>query len=192
MDQTLFFDELLQLPNLRARGYVLQELPLQGLACIEASARRGEDWFFARRWVSTRAGRRLLYWVLDEAESRGFRFRVATSDRGSPAAPLPETPWVRATEAWSGLTDEERRIHRDLFPHEVRFLESGYDWDERAVYRSGEALPRDPAGRVLETLDGVVHEWARVDEEWTWRRYPLYVTAILPASPAPRAVEAAG
>lgn len=192
-DETLLFDELLQLPNLRARSYVVHELALQGLACIEASARRGEDWFFARRWVSIRAGRRLLYWVLDDAESRGFRFRVATVPRASAGvAPAQGRPWARASDAWARLSDEERRLHRELFPHEEDFIRRGYDWDDRAVYRSGEELPRDPVGRILETENGTVYEWARVDDEWTWRRYPLYVTAILAAAPLPPPVEAAG
>lgn len=169
----------MHLPNLRARTYVVQEAALQGLACVEASARRAEEWFFARRWVSIRAGRRLLYWVLDEAESRGFRFRVAATPR-APLLPAPvDRPWTRASAAWAALSEEERRIHHELFPQERALLEEGYDWDDRGVYLRDEPLPRDHAGRILETRESIVYEWARVDEEWTWRRYPLYVQPIL-------------
>lgn len=191
MDHTVLFDELLQIPDLRARSYVVHELPLHGLACVDAQGRRGEDWFFARRWLSIRVGRRLLYWVLDEAESRGFRFRVASSRRvPGPGQPV-EEPWTRASNAWERLTEEERRLHRELFPHEEELLRRGYDWDERSVYRNGVALEADPSGRILETEGGVVHEWVRIEEEWTWRRYPLYVRAIL-SRPSPAPVEAPG
>lgn len=174
-DHTLFFEELLRTPNLRAKTYVVQEIPGRGLSCIELSARRLEDWFFARRWVSTRTGRRLLFWLLDEVEAQGFRFQVSRSAGSeAPLGTAEGEDWARASEQWASLNPEERRIHTELFPTEARLLNAGYDWDDRGVYRNGVALAADPTGRILEARDDTVHEWVRVPEEFTWRRYPLY------------------
>ena len=173
-DETLFFDDLLRLPNLRAKSYVVQEPVSNNMACVELTARRAEDWFYARRWVSTRTGRRMLYWILDDVETSGFRFRIVTRPRALGAPGEPEEPWQRARANWAELSDEERRLHRELFPHEHLFLERGYDWDHAGVYRDGLAIPVDALGRCLEEDDGVVHEWVRIPDEWTWRRYPLY------------------
>ena len=173
-DHTLLFDELLRLQNLRAKSYVVQE-PLQnGMACVELTARRGEDWFYARKWLATRTGRRLLYWLLDEVESHGFRFRIVARPRLPEVPNEKEEPWQRARGCWAELTEEERRIHQDLFPQEDQLLDRGYDWDHEAVYRDGRPLPFDALGRCLEEDEGIVHEWVRIPEEWTWRRYPLY------------------
>lgn len=184
-DQTMFVDELLRISNLRAKTYVVHEPPGTGLACVELRARRLEDWFFARRWVSIRAGRRLLYWLLDEVESHGFRFQVTSAQSDGDGGPARQEPWHRASRLWAELTEEERRVHRELFPQEAALLEAGYDWDHDAVYRSGTPLPRDGMGRWIEEHEGIVYEWARVPEEWTWRRYPLYKVRLDTASTAP-------
>ncbi|MBI2078238.1 MAG: hypothetical protein HYT80_07720 [Euryarchaeota archaeon] len=186
-DRTLFFDDLLRTPNLRAKSYVVQEPLPNNMACVELSARRSEDWFYARRWVSTRTGRRMLYWILDDVETSGFRFRIVTRPRTGPGGPgEAEQRWQRARANWAELSEEENRLHRELFPQEYRLLERGYDWDHAAVYRDGLPLSVDALGRCLEEDEGVVHEWVRIPEEWTWRRYPLY--ALLPkALPAPTA-----
>lgn len=173
-DHPLLFDDLLRTPNLRSKTYVVQEVAGRGLACIEVQARRLEDWFFARRWVVTRNGRRLLFWLLDEVEAHGYRFQVT---RGLPAqSDDAEEPWMRASGQWKALTEEERRIHSELFPEEDQLLQSGYDWDHENVFREGVALKADDAGRYLEEFGGMVYEWVRVPEEFTWRRYPLYAS----------------
>lgn len=183
-DRTVFWDEFVRTPNLRAKTYVVHEPAATNLACVELRARRLEDWFFARRWVSIRAGRRLLYWLLDEVEAHGFRFQVGTAKPPEGAPATLDEPWNRASRLWAELTEEERRVHRELFPQEAQLLESGYDWDHEAVYRSGTALARDGMGRWIEEQEGVVYEWVRVPEEWTWRRYPLYVIRQPTASSA--------
>ncbi|HEX9816588.1 MAG TPA: hypothetical protein VGB18_06385, partial [Candidatus Thermoplasmatota archaeon] len=112
-DHPLLFDDLLNTPNLRAKSYVVHEASDRGLACIELTARRLDAWFFARRWIVTRNGRRLLFWLLDEVEAHGFRFRV----KQGPLATNPtEEPWVRAADQWDSLDSEERQIHAELFP----------------------------------------------------------------------------
>ena len=182
-DHTLLFDELLKTQNLRAKSYVVHESADRGLACIELSARRLEDWFFARRWVVTRNGRRLLFWLLDEVEAHGYRFRV----KQGPIHPTgPEEPWMRAAAQWDALDAEERQIHAELFPEEDRLLRQGYDWDHANVYRHGLPLRPDESGRILEEVDGFVTEWVRVAEEFTWRRFPLYASMRRPivADPA--------
>ena len=180
-DRTLIFDDLLNTPNLRAKSYVVHETTNVGLACIELCARRLEDWFFARRWVSTRSGRRLLFWLLDEVEAHGFRFRV----KPGPLQPSQgEEPWTRAAQQWSTLSPEERRIHTELFPEEDSLLRQGYDWDHAHVYRLGIPLQRDESGRILEETDGFVSEWVRVPDEFTWRRFPLYPALRRPIASA--------
>jgi hypothetical protein len=58
------------------------------------------------------------------------------------------------------------------------------------VYKEGRPLPRDQYGRLVEETDGVLYEWARIMDEYTWRRYPLYVlpmstrAAVVPSAPA--------
>lgn len=170
-DRTLLFDDLLNMPNLRAKSYVVHETRDRGMACIELCARRLEDWFFARRWIITRNGRRLLFWLLDEVEAHAFRFRVQSR---TPTASPPEEPWVRAAKQRSALDSEERLIHAELFPEEERLLDAGYDWDHENVYRFDVPLLPDESGRILEEVDGFVVEWVRVPEEFTWRRFPLY------------------
>lgn len=176
-DHTLLFDELLNTQNLRAKSYVVHESGDRGLACIELSARRLEDWFFARRWIVTRNGRRLLFWLLDEVEAHGFRFRV----KQGPVQPSGvEEPWVRAAAQWDALDPDERQIHAELFPEEEKLLQQGYDWDHEHVYVQGVPLRPDDSGRLLEEVDGVVTEWVRVPEEFTWRRFPLYAALRRP------------
>jgi hypothetical protein len=175
-DRTLLFGELLVMPNLRAKTYVVHEGAQGQASCIELSARRLEDWFFARKWVPTGAGRRLLFWQLDEVEARGFRFHVARSP-GLRTGP-PEEPWERAARQWAGLSPDEQRLHAALFPDEERLLRLGYDWDHAGVYRSGEKLAPDASGRILEDAEGFVHEWVKVVQEFTWRRFPLYASKV--------------
>jgi len=173
-DHPLLFDDLLNTPNLRAKSYVVHEASDRGLACIELTARRLDAWFFARRWIVTRNGRRLLFWLLDEVEAHGFRFRV----KQGPLATNPtEEPWVRAADQWDSLDSEERQIHAELFPQ-------GYDWDHVHVYRLGAPLVADESGRILEEVDGMVTEWVRVPEEFTWRRFPLYAALRRPPLPS--------
>lgn len=188
-DHTLLFDELLATPNLRAKSYVVHEMANRGLACVELCARRLEDWFFARRWIVTRNGRRLLFWLLDDVEGHGFRFRV---HHGSSGPTQPEEPWTRAAEQWEALSAEERQIHASLFPEEDRLLQLGYDWDHANVYRLGIPLLPDASGRILEEADGLVAEWVRVPEEFTWRRFPLYAALRRPLEPSPAAAAIPG
>jgi hypothetical protein len=176
-DRTVLFDDLLNTPNLRAKSYVVHEATDRGLACIELCARRLEDWFFARRWVVTRSGRRLLFWLLDEVEAHGFRFRVK---QGGAPSDREEEPWLPAAQQWSALSPEERSIHAELFPEEEKRLREGYDWDHAHVYRFGAPLRPDESGRILEEVDGFVTEWVRVPEEFTWRRFPLYASMRKP------------
>ncbi len=175
----MLFDELLNTPNLRAKSYVVHETGDRGMACIELSARRLEDWFFARRWIVTRNGRRLLFWLLDDVEAHGFRFRVK---QGPLASNPTEEPWMRAADQWDALDKEERMIHAELFPEEDKLLGQGYDWDHLHVYRLGAPLQPDESGRILEEVDGVVTEWVKVSEEFTWRRFPLYAALRRPAA----------
>lgn len=175
-DVTLLFDELQRTSNLRSKTYVVHENKAAGLACVELSARRADDWFFARRWIGIRQGRRFLYWLLDELESHGFRFQIHQVSNGVPVRTQgSDEPWALASVNWAALTQEERRIHRELFPQEEMLLSAGYDWDHAAVYKGGAAIVRDPHGRLLEETGGVLYEWVRVPDEYTWRRYPLYV-----------------
>jgi hypothetical protein len=189
-DVTMLFDDLLRFANVRSRSYVVVEPAGTGLACVELSARRVEDWFFARRWVVVQQGRRLLYRLLDEIEGEGFHFRIRPVPRavGTSDAPTPE-PWALASVNWARLSAEERRIHRELFPQEETWLHDGYDWDHGRVYRSGVPLPLDAQGRCVEQVGTTVYEWVRIIDEWTWRRYPLYVlpTPIVDATTGPSA-----
>jgi hypothetical protein len=190
-DSTVLFDDLIRTSNLRSKTYVVQENKESGLACVELSARRADDWFFARRWVTIRQGRRFLYWILDELETAGFRFQVhQVPNLISVQTPASPQPWALASTNWASLSAEERRIHVDLFPQEELLLRAGYDWDDCAVYKEGRPLPRDQYGRLVEETDGVLYEWARIMDEYTWRRYPLYVlpmstrAAVVPSAPA--------
>ena len=177
-DRCVLFSDLLAMPHARQRGYVVHEPPGLGLACLDARSRVGPDWLFARRWVSVRGGSRELYRWIDRLEAAGFRFRVAT---GPPKAlRAAERAWdgleelnLRASEMQNDLTPEERRLHAELFPEETRLLERGYDWDGEHVYRKGAVLCRDAFGRVLDTDGDMLYEWVRVEDEFTWRRYPL-------------------
>jgi hypothetical protein len=171
-DKTYLFDELLTEPNLRSKVYELTELDEAPMVCVELTARRGNDWFFARRWVSIGGSRRLLYRLVDDCERWGFRFAVATGAADEAAAPSP-TIHTRASEFVAALDAEEREIYHELFPEETRLLAAGYDWDARSVWIDGRALTPDAYGRILERSDGFLWEWVRVDEEFTWRRYPL-------------------
>lgn len=159
--------------------YTVRDVPERGLAAVDLAARRGADWFLARKWVRTHGGARALYRFLDRVEMHGFRFAVK---RGP--APQPTGPgWpaerqfdpcgASAAQLHAQLTAEERQIHRELFPEEARLLECGYDWDSAGAYRHGSPIPQDDAGRRLETDAGTLYEWVRVPEEYTWRRYPL-------------------
>lgn len=174
-DRCVFFSELLEYPDARQRSYVVVDPPGTGLACIDATLRRGPDWYFARRWFVTRGGPRELYRALDRLEARGFRFRVVAAlrpRRGPPDPPTPELR-LRARAFLDELSAEERHVHRELFPDEWDLLAAGYDWDPDHVYRDGEALRPDAYGRVLETAGGILYEWVHVADEFTWRRYPL-------------------
>lgn len=158
------------------RTYELHERP--GLACLDARLRAGSDWCFGRRWVRTHANQRELFRLVDRVEALGFRFRTG-GETGRPATKDEvakiegESLDLRASLLLAGLTAEERRVHAELFPDEHALLSNGYDWDGRHVYRRGQALDRDPFGRVLDVEGGVLYEWVHVRDEFTWRRYPL-------------------
>lgn len=173
-DRTYLFDDLLLEDHLRGKVYEISESPDGQIACVELVARRGMDWFYARRWVSLGFGRRALYRLIDRAEAAGYRFAVATHAARSPE-PLRELPrqTERASVFLAELAPEERTIYRELFPQETALLEDGYDWDGQHVFRAGSALAPDAHGRLVERSEGFLWEWVRVEEEFTWRRYPL-------------------
>lgn len=178
-DRCVFFDDLLTLPNGAQRTYEVRDRGL-GIICIDARMRCGPDWFFARRWVRSAPGARELHRTLDRLEMRGFRFHVQTALAGGPtfdemerAARSMDEVSVRASAVAADYSDEERRLHEELFPQEHELLVRGYDWDKEHVYRVGQRLPRDAYGRIVEVDEGVVHEWVRVPQEFTWRRYPI-------------------
>ncbi len=175
-DRTMLFDELLTEPNLRSKVYEVEDDGARRLVCVELTGRRGPDWFFARRWVSVAGSRRLLFRELDRCERAGFRFAVASGPAPTPAPPPmgeQDHRYQRAGTFYEQLEDDEKSIYAELFPAEIRLLSRGYDWDHEAVWRDGVRLERDAHGRILERVDGVLWEWVRVDEEFTWRRYPL-------------------
>lgn len=175
-DRTVLFDDLLKMSSLRSRTFELIEPPGAGLVCVDLAARNGADWYFARRWVLVRAGRRQLFRTVDAAEAAGFRFLVHRAPRVPPARSPPsdeEPDPIPAGEFFASLDEAEREVHRALFPEEAELLSSGYDWDALHVYRNGAALRPDPFGRILETTAGAVWEWVRIEDEGTWRRYPL-------------------
>ncbi len=184
-DCCLFFDDLLRQQVLRQRSYEIRPTANGDLSCVEASARRGQDWLFARRWVRTTSGQRELYRLLDHLESIGFHFRISTL---IPPARLasedPEDFSVRASALLSGLSPEERRLHVELFPEEASLLRAGYDWDNASVYRDGVALAADSHGRVMEAAGGILYEWVRIPAEVTWRRYPLERIRVFPTQAA--------
>lgn len=169
-DRCVLFETLVETRGLRSKKYTLYDPP--GLACIELVARQGVDWLFARKWVPTDSGRRLLFWLLDEVESHGFRFHVSTS-RDPVLAREESGPWVGARAAYFALADHERHIHDELFPDESALLREGYDWDHRAPSRNGVPFMPGVEGRRLEVTGGMVYEWVRVPDEFTWRRFPL-------------------
>lgn len=170
-DQTLVFEDMLRMPNLRAKNYQVTEPAGSGLVCVDLSARRQEDWFFARRWANVQTGRRLLFQLLDEVESRGFKFQVTQEHAEARGT---KEPWQRASENVGKLSADERRIYVELFPNEENLLSQGYDWDHQHVYTRDGPLQPDAHGRVMEERSGAVYEWVRVPEEFTWRRYPLH------------------
>jgi hypothetical protein len=173
-DETRLFEDLLTEPNLRSKVYELEEPEGTGLACIELAARRGPHWLFARTWIRVSAGRRLLFQTLDACERWGWRFAVASAPPPAPDAPVPaEAASLRASSFFGSLDDEEKALYQELFPAETDLLARGYDWDQSVVWRNGQALGRDPYGRLVEHAEGFIWEWVRVDEEFTWRRYPL-------------------
>lgn len=177
-DRAVPFDELVATQALRDRSYVVLEPPATGLACVDLSARAGPDWFFARRWIPVREGRRQLYRTLDRIEAAGFRFRVRPAPRilaqpnGGALDPA-EGPWLRASRFVAGLEPEERVVYRELFPEEAGLLEAGYDWDGEGVWVRKKRLAPDAFGRILEATEEWLYEWVRVEDESTWRRYPL-------------------
>lgn len=175
-DRTMLFDEMLTEPNLRSKVYEVEEPPGARLVCVELTGRRGPDWFFARRWVSVAGSRRLLFRELDRCERAGFRFAVATGPPPTPGAPPmgeQDHRYQRARGFYEELEDDEKEIYAELFPAEIRLLSCGYDWDHERVWRDGQAIEPDAHGRILERCEDVLWEWVRVDEEFTWRRYPL-------------------
>ena len=177
-DRCLFFEDLLSLPSTVQKTYEVHD-PGFGLVCLDARARQAGDWFYARRWVRAAPHRRELYRTLDRLEHRGFVFLVRRLPAGAKRDGAGETEAaldafrVRASVVAAGYTAEERRLHRELFPEESDLLACGYDWDADHVYRDGRTLSPDPYGRLLEEDQGAVHEWVRVPEEFTWRRYPI-------------------
>lgn len=176
VDRTVLFDEILALAGPRERTYeVLEAAPGSGLVCVDLSARRGPDWFFARRWILVREGRRLLYRTLDRIEAAGYAFRVRPRPRLLPEGQTLDPAWgnERASRLRQELDEEERHLNDELFPEAAGLLSQGYDWDARTVYKHGQALPRDAYGRVLESTPHAVWEWVCVPDELTWRRYPL-------------------
>jgi hypothetical protein len=172
-DRTFLFDELVTEPNLRGKVYEVSNSPDGGLACVDLTARRAGDWFFARRWLPVRGGRRLLFRLLDECERHGWRFAVSTGDAGDPPLRELKAQSKPASNFVAELDDEEKELYGDLFPEETRLLSRGYDWNHERVWRHGKPFETDPYGRILERDEGVLWEWVRVDEEFTWRRYPL-------------------
>jgi hypothetical protein len=179
VDRCVFFDDLLARPRGRLRSYELIASPAEALTCLDVQLRDGDDWYFARKWVRTPVGSRELFRTIDRLDAAGFRFRVAMGDRRRPTSNDVEKfrqefdEPMHALALLSGLSPEERRLHRDLFPEEAALLDAGYDWDWEHVYKDGQPLPRDAFGRVLERADGILYEWARVADEFSWRRYPL-------------------
>lgn len=176
-DRAVYFDDLLAMDRLRSATYEVIEPPGAALACIDASARRGPDWYFARRWIPVREGRRQFYATIDRMEAAGFRFRIETT-RARPTAPAAsaaesDEEWLRASELLADLEPAERRVHESLFPEEARLLALGYDWDDQDVYVRGLPVAADAFGRRIETAENGVFEWVRVPDEFTWRRYPL-------------------
>lgn len=191
-DRCLFLDDLLRWRDAAAREYELHASPRGALTCIDARARRGADWGFARRWIATDAGPRALFRLIDLLEAHGYRFRLRSVEPGSPTrreahAMLEgvEDPLLRASQAQAGLTEDERRLHAELFPQEADLLARGYDWDASRVYRDGVALEPDEHGRFLDVDEGVLHEWIRVADELAWRRYPLRRVAAWAPSTTP-------
>jgi len=176
-DRCLFFEDLLRLTARGHRRFELVERPAAGLTCIEARVRSGPDWCFARRWIRTASNARELYHAIDRLEALGFRFDVRTQDahalRSGDVVPEPELARLRASRLLAGLTEEERRVHAELFPDEHKLLRQGYDWDAHHVYRGGVSLAPDVFGRILDVDADILYEWVRVEDEATWRRYPL-------------------
>jgi hypothetical protein len=169
-DQCLTWDAILQKTNTTSRCYEIHEAGTH--AALSLRARRGSDWFFARRWVDTAKGRRNLYRIIDVAETAGYRFQCAPRPATTIPPPI-DHPATRAADLWAQLTPVERGIHRDLFPDESRLLDAGYDWDNQHVYHHGATLQPDRLGRLLETEGETIYEWVRVPSEHTWRRYPI-------------------
>jgi hypothetical protein len=178
-DRCLFFEDLLRVPGGSRRTFELHERPGTGLSCVDVRLRTGRDWCFARRWIRAGGNARELYRTIDRLEDLGFRFHVRTQ-RSAALSPGdlknalgPEPLDVRASLLLEGLTPEERRLHAELFPEEHALLARGYDWDAAHVYRHGQALGTDAFGRVLDADGDVLYEWVRIEDELTWRRYPL-------------------
>jgi hypothetical protein len=172
-DACIFLEELLSLPKGRMRSYDLIG-SRDGLACVDARLRMGQDWYFARKWVTYRGSARPLYRLIDQVEAAGFHFRVESYTRRPESRTNPdESLELRASVLRAGLAEEERRIHAELFPDEARLLDAGYDWDGRFVYKGGAILAPDPFGRILDRDLGVLYEWVPIPDEGTWRRFPL-------------------
>jgi hypothetical protein len=139
-------------------------------AALDLRGTDGQDWYFARTWVSSLGRPPALYAVLDGVETHGYRFHVRPKRAD---ATEPEAPDLRASELRASLSPEEERLMDELFPEEVVLLRSGYDWNRAQVFLNEVALRPDEWGRLIEDVGGWRYEWAAVPDEGTWRRYPL-------------------
>lgn len=169
-----WFDELSHMKGLRSKTFSITNRPGAHLAAIDLMARSGNDWFFARKWVSTKDGEGRLFDHIDHVEAREFRNLV--SERQARAILAPKPPWVgTARQMYNELNHAEKAIFRELFPQEWTLIGGGYDWDADGVTTpTGQRLAQDSAGRILEPLPAATYEWVRIDDERTWRRVPVW------------------